>query len=57
MSDDDEISVASEDVGEDEAVVQGGEESSQGKGAMKGATLMRTCSHDRVCKHKATIVT
>jgi len=33
MSDDDEISVASEDVGEDEAVVQGGKESSQGKGS------------------------
>jgi len=33
MSDDDEISVASEDVGEDEAAVQGGEESSQGKAA------------------------
>ena len=33
MSDDDEISVASEDVREDEAAVQGGEESNQGKGA------------------------
>ena len=32
MSDDDEISVASEDMGEDEAAIQGGEESSQGKG-------------------------
>ncbi|KAJ8429903.1 hypothetical protein Cgig2_025333 [Carnegiea gigantea] len=44
MSDDDEISVVSEDVGEDKAVVQGGEESSQGKGVMKGATLMRACA-------------
>ncbi|KAJ8424121.1 hypothetical protein Cgig2_009705 [Carnegiea gigantea] len=40
MSDDDEISVASDDVGEDEAAVQGGEESSQGKGVMKGATKL-----------------
>ena len=33
MSNDKEILVAAEDVGEDEAAVQGGEESSQGKAA------------------------
>jgi len=56
MSDDHEISVALEDVGEDEAAVQGGEESSQGKGVTKGAMLMRVCGHGQVCKCKATIV-
>jgi len=56
MSDDDEISVASEDVGEDEVAVEGGEESSKCKGVMKGATLMRACGHDRVYNGKATTV-
>ncbi|KAJ8443355.1 hypothetical protein Cgig2_015836 [Carnegiea gigantea] len=41
MSDNDEISVASEDVAEDEAATEGGDESSKGKGVMKGPTLMR----------------
>ena len=56
MSDDNEISVTLEDVGEDEATVEGGQERSQGKGVMKGATLMRACGHGRVCKRKATTV-
>jgi len=56
ISDDDKISVASEDVGEDEAAAKGGEESSKGKGVTKGATLMRACGHGRVCKRKATTV-
>ncbi|KAJ8424059.1 hypothetical protein Cgig2_032151 [Carnegiea gigantea] len=56
MSDDDEISVASKDVGEDEAAAEGGEESSKGKEVMKGAMPMRACGHGRVCKHKATII-
>jgi len=56
MSTDDEISVASEDVGEDEAVAEGGEQSSKGKRVMKGATLMRACGHGQVCKRKATTI-
>ena len=56
MSDDYEISVASEDVGEDEAAAEGGEEGSKGKKVMKGATLMRACGNDWVCKYKATTV-
>ena len=35
MSDDDEISVALDDVEEDEAAAEGGEENSKGKGVMK----------------------
>ncbi|KAJ8435441.1 LOW QUALITY PROTEIN: hypothetical protein Cgig2_012562 [Carnegiea gigantea] len=54
MSNDDKISVASKDMGDDEAATEGGEENSKGKGVMKGATLMRACGHGRVRKRKAT---
>lgn len=56
MSNDDEISVVSEDVGEDEAATEGGEESSKGKGVMKAVTLMKACGQGQVCKRKATTV-
>ncbi|KAJ8437177.1 LOW QUALITY PROTEIN: hypothetical protein Cgig2_003806 [Carnegiea gigantea] len=54
LSDDDEISVVSEDVGDEEIAVEEGEEGSKGRGLMKGVTLMTTCDHDQVYKRKAT---
>ena len=52
LSDDDEISVASEDVGNDEAAAEGGEEGNKGRELMKGVTVMTACGRGRV----ATIV-
>ena len=56
MSDDNEISITSNDVGEDEVAIEGREESSKGKGVMKGAMLKRACGHSWVCKRKATTI-
>ncbi|KAJ8432062.1 hypothetical protein Cgig2_016341 [Carnegiea gigantea] len=56
LSNDDEISVASEDVSDDEAAAEGGKEGSKGGGLMKGVMVMTACSRGRVCKCKATTV-
>jgi len=50
-----ELSVTSDDAGEEEAPTRGGEEGRKGRGPMKGATIMTVCGHDRVFKRKATI--
>ncbi|KAJ8428632.1 LOW QUALITY PROTEIN: hypothetical protein Cgig2_015750 [Carnegiea gigantea] len=56
LSDDNKISMASKDVGNDDVAAEGGEEGSKGRGLMKGVLIATPCGHSRVCKCKATTV-